>query len=131
MSLISLNNTRTLRAQARDIEIDILEEILAKLRFIVKEKQGEQEKLEEQQREKKAMIEKYRDILASEGISIDELTTLSQSGIKTKTKRHPRPAKYSFIDDKGQKKYWTGQGRTPIIISRGLDSGKSLDDFLI
>lgn len=130
MSLLSLNNIRTLRAQARDTTVDVLEEMLDKLRIVVQEKQEEQQKLEAQQRDKAAKLEKYRELLASEGISLDELTNQSQTVTKKKAKRSLRPAKYSYVDEKGQTKYWTGQGRTPSVISKELDNGKSLDDFL-
>ncbi|WP_312123587.1 H-NS family nucleoid-associated regulatory protein, partial [Pantoea vagans] len=46
-------------------------------------------------------------------------------------KRAPRPAKYSYTDENGEQKSWTGQGRTPAAIKKALDSGKSLDSFLI
>ena len=131
MSLLSLNNIRTLRAQARDTAVDVLEEMLDKFRVVVQEKQEEQQQLEAQQRDKAAKLEKYRELLASEGISLDELTTQSQTVTKTKAKRSPRPAKYTYVDEKGQTKYWTGQGRTPSVISKALDNGKSLDDFLL
>jgi len=128
---MSLNNIRTLRSQARDTAIDVLEEMLDKLRVVVQEKQEEQQQLEAQQRDKVEKLEKYRELLASEGISLDELTTQSQTVTKTKAKRSPRPAKYTYVDNKGQTKYWTGQGRTPSVISKALDNGKSLEDFLI
>ncbi len=39
--------------------------------------------------------------------------------------------KYKYTDENGQEKNWTGQGRTPAPIKAAIDSGKSLDDFLI
>lgn len=38
MSLLSLNNILTLRAQARETTVDVLEEMLDKLRIVVQEK---------------------------------------------------------------------------------------------
>jgi DNA-binding protein StpA len=49
----------------------------------------------------------------------------------TAKKRKPREAKYRFIDQNGEEKTWTGQGRTPKPIASALADGKSLDDFLI
>lgn len=50
----------------------------------------------------------------------------------TKAKRAQRPAKYSYVDENGETKTWTGQGRTPAVIKKAMDEqGKSLDDFLI
>ena len=37
--------------------------------------------------------------------------------IKVRKKREPRPAKYTYIDDAGEQKTWTGQGRTPVTCS--------------
>ncbi|WP_227592205.1 H-NS family nucleoid-associated regulatory protein, partial [Klebsiella pneumoniae] len=52
--------------------------------------------------------------------------------LTTKTKRAARPAKYSYVDENGETKTWTGQGRTPAVIKKAMDEqGKSLDDFLI
>ncbi len=49
-----------------------------------------------------------------------------------KSKRAQRPAKYEYIDENGESKTWTGQGRTPAVIKQAIDNeGKSLNDFLI
>ncbi|HBW5265460.1 TPA: H-NS histone family protein, partial [Klebsiella pneumoniae] len=50
---------------------------------------------------------------------------------KVRKKREPRPAKYAYVDDAGEQKTWTGQGRTPAPIKAQLDAGKTLEDFLI
>ena len=39
--------------------------------------------------------------------------------------------KYAFIDENGEHKTWTGQGRTPRPIQNALNKGKSLSDFEI
>jgi len=131
MSLIALNNIRTLRAQCRGLEVDVLEDMLDKLRIVVQEKQAAEQEHKAQQEEKAAKIEKYRELLASEGISLDEIMSQRQPATKDKAKRSPRPAKYAYTNEKGETKYWTGQGRTPSAISKQLDNGKVLDDFLI
>lgn len=48
-----------------------------------------------------------------------------------KAKREPRPAKYKYIDENGDEKTWTGQGRTPKAIAAALESGKTLEEFEI
>ena len=36
------------------------------------------------------------------------------------------------VDENGETKTWTGQGRTPAVIKKAIeDEGKSLDDFLL
>ncbi|EGU36842.1 H-NS family nucleoid-associated regulatory protein, partial [Vibrio scophthalmi] len=54
----------------------------------------------------------------------DLMTALAKQPIKSK--RAPRPAKYRYMDENGEEKTWTGQGRTPSAL---VD--KNLDDFLI
>jgi len=70
--------------------------------------------------------------MKADGISPTDLlgSELAQTGKSTK-KRKPREAKYRFIDQNGEEKTWTGQGRTPKPIASALAEGKSLDDFLI
>lgn len=61
----------------------------------------------------------------------DKYSVLSDYGLFRSAKRAPRPAKYKYVDEDGQEKNWTGQGRTPAVIKAAIDNGKSLDDFLI
>ena len=116
-----LNNICTLRAQARELPLTDLEEILEKLTVVVTERREEAEGEE---------LSKYREMLLADGIDPNELLGALESG-KKRTKRAPRPAKYSYTDENGEQKSWTGQGRTPAAIKKALDSGKSLDSFLI
>ena len=125
-----LNNVRTLRAQARELPLTDLEEILEKLTVVVTERREEAEAEETQNREKEEKLSKYREMLLADGIDPNELLGALESG-KKRTKRAPRPAKYSYTDENGEQKSWTGQGRTPAAIKKALDSGKSLDSFLI
>ena len=70
---------------------------------------------------------------SADGIDPNELLN-SLAAVKsgTKAKRAQRPAKYSYVDENGETKTWTGQGRTPAVIKKAMDEqGKSLDDFLI
>ncbi|WP_241576751.1 H-NS family histone-like protein [Rosenbergiella collisarenosi] len=131
MSLTSLNNIRTLRAQSRDIDLSVLEELFEKLQIVVQERQEEEAKIAAEAAEKEAKLVKFREMLESEGISLDELAVNSSPAGKTRAKREPRPAKYRYTDENGNTKSWTGQGRTPAIIAKALEDGKSLDDFLI
>jgi DNA-binding protein H-NS len=130
-SLKALNNIRTLRAQAREFTLSELEEMLEKLIIIVTERREESQAEEAAVREKAEKLAKYRDLLLGDGIDPTELLGALQSAGKTRSKRAPRPAKYKYTDEDGQEKNWTGQGRTPAVIKAAIESGKSLDDFLI
>ena len=103
-----LNNIRTLRAQARECTLETIEERTRKL-------------------------QQYREMLIADGIDPNELlNSMAAAKTGTKAKRAARPAKYSYIDENGETKTWTGQGRTPAVIKKAMDEqGKSLDDFLI
>nr|WP_310616452.1 H-NS family nucleoid-associated regulatory protein [Pantoea cypripedii] len=129
-SLKALNNIRTLRAQARELALADLEEMLEKFSVVVSERREESHAEEAAVREKAEKLAKYRELLLEDGIDPNELLgSLSSTG-KPRAKRAPRPAKYKYIED-GQEKHWTGQGRTPAVIKAAIESGKSLDDFLI
>jgi DNA-binding protein H-NS len=128
-SLKSLNNIRTLRAQAREVQLPELEEIIDKLNIVVSECREESHATEVALREKEEKLVKYRELLLQDGIDPNELLA-TQTAVKTHSKRTPRPAKYKYVED-GQEKLWTGQGRTPRVIKAAIDAGKYLEDFLI
>ncbi|ACS86382.1 H-NS family histone-like protein [Musicola paradisiaca] len=125
-----LNNIRTLRAQAREIDLETLEEMLEKLTTIVEERREEEASSQKHHAERQAKLEAIRAQLLEDGIDPAELL----EGVKAasaKPKRTPRPAKYKYTDENGIEQSWTGQGRTPKAIKEALDNGKILDDFLI
>ena len=72
-------------------------------------------------------------MLIADGIDPNELlSTMAAVKAGTKTKRAARPAKYSYVNENGETKTWTGQGRTPAVIKKAMDEqGKTLDDFLL
>ncbi len=126
-----LNNIRTLRAQAREVSLADLEEVLEKFETVVNERREAEAAIASEIKEKNEKLEKYRQMLLEDGIDLSELSALETSGGKTRSKRAPRPAKYQYTDENGETKSWTGQGRTPAVIKQALDAGKSLDAFLI
>lgn len=129
-SLKALNNIRTLRAQARDIQLSDLEEMLEKFSVVVSERREESQVNEAAVREKEEKLARYRDLLQQDGINPNELLgSLAPAG-KLRAKRAARPAKYKYVEE-GQEKQWTGQGRTPAVIKAAIEGGKSLEDFLI
>ncbi|MDH2997259.1 DNA-binding protein H-NS-like protein [Pasteurellaceae bacterium LFhippo2] len=132
MSILkTLSNIRSLRVVTRDCSLEQLEAILEKVEYVVNEKREEiaNQKLEEEKR--LASLNKYRELLEQDGLSVEELATLLGGDVSERKKREPRPAKYKFIDADGNTKTWTGQGRTPREIQQALDAGKTLADFAI
>ncbi|CAJ0991024.1 hypothetical protein FD729_03000 [Pantoea sp. Nvir] len=66
-SLKVLNNIRTLRAQAREIPLDTLEELLAKLTTIVEERREKEVSYLTQQEERSSKLEAVRPHLLEDG----------------------------------------------------------------
>ncbi|URN98392.1 DNA-binding protein StpA [Leclercia adecarboxylata] len=130
--LQNLNNIRTLRAMAREFSLDVLEDMLEKLRIVTEEKRNEQSELEQERAEQQQKISALLEMMKADGISAEDLlgSDLLNSSAQPK-KRKPRAAKYRYTDSDGSEKTWTGQGRTPKPIALALEEGKSLDDFLI
>ncbi|MCX9047166.1 DNA-binding protein StpA [Citrobacter portucalensis] len=129
--LKNLNNIRSLRAMAREFSVDVLEDMLEKFRVVTKERRDEEEQLQRQRAEQQAKINALLAQMQADGISPEELLSITPATARSVKKRQPRPAKYRFIDLNGETKTWTGQGRTPKPIAQALAAGNSLDDFLI
>lgn len=133
-SMKYLNNIRSLRAQSRDLSLETLQEIKEKLDALVDErvKEDSQAKAELEKRARK--LQQYRDMMEADGIHPSEVAEAMTAGsaLHRVKKRAARPAKYSYIDENGESKTWTGQGRTPAIIKKAIEEqGKKLDDFLL
>ncbi|WP_017346694.1 H-NS family histone-like protein [Pantoea sp. A4] len=126
-ALKSLNNIRTLRALVREMDVDMLDEMLDKFSVVVTERREEMASENAASQEKADKLAQYRAMLLNDGIDISELMGSAQ---ETKT-RAARPAKYRYTDEDGAEKTWTGQGRTPSPIKKAIDNGGSLEDFLI
>lgn len=130
----TLLNIRSLRVLAREeFTFEELEELQGKLSTVIEERRAEAEKEAAEAAEREAKLAEYAKKIAEDGIDLEDLVAaLSGTETKTKTrkKRQPRPAKYAYMLN-GERKTWTGQGRTPSVIQEALDKGQSLNDFLI
>ncbi len=129
----TLLNIRSLRAFARELTLEQLEEALDKLTLVVKECREIEAKEQEAKAAQQTRLAAIAKQIEREGIDVHALITAlsNESPQKSKAKRTPRPAKYRYVDANGQEKTWTGQGRTPQAIQKQLDEGKSLEDFSI
>ena len=127
-----LTNLRSLRAAVRELTLEQAESALEKLQTAVEEKRANEAELIKAETERKERLAKYKELMEKEGITPEELQEIfGTTATSAKAKRPPRPAKYAFIDENGECKTWTGQGRTPRPIQNALNSGKSLSDFEI
>jgi len=112
-----LNNIRTLRAQARECTLETLEEMLEKLEVVVNERREEDSQAAAEIEERTRKLQQYREMLIADGIDPNELLqTMAATKATGKAKRAARPAKYKYVDENGENKTWTGQGRTPAVI---------------
>ncbi|VEC15690.1 DNA binding protein [Citrobacter portucalensis] len=127
--LKNLNNIRSLRAMAREFSVDVLEDMLEKFRIVTKERRDEEEQLQRQRAEQQAKINALLAQMQADGISPEELLSITPATARSVKKRQPRPAKYRFIDLNGETKTWTGQGRTPKPIAQALAAGNLLMTF--
>ncbi|HHE3581796.1 TPA: H-NS family nucleoid-associated regulatory protein [Pasteurella multocida] len=127
-----LTNVRSLRVLARETSLEQLEIALEKFSLVVEEKREAEAKAEREIAERQARIAKLKESLIQEKITAQELAILlGQESQSQRKKREPRPAKYKYIDENGEERTWTGQGRTPKVIQKALDAGKSLSSFEI
>ncbi|ELH4234359.1 H-NS histone family protein [Vibrio fluvialis] len=128
----TLLNIRSLRAYARELTLEQLEEALDKLTIVVQERKESEEEERAEREAQEAKLAAIAEQIAKDGIDVDALITALAGETKTKAKgkRAPRPAKYKYIDN-GVEKTWTGQGRTPSVIQKALDEGKSLEEFAL
>jgi DNA-binding protein H-NS len=128
-----LLNIRSLRAVARDLTLEQLEEGLAKLTSVVEERRLDEAEDRKSREERERKISEYMNMLRADGIDPAELFPVGASAPGEKvSKRAPRPAKYQYTDENGEHRTWTGQGRQPVAIRKAIEEqGKTLDDFLI
>lgn len=131
--LKALNNIRTLRALAREMPLESLQEIYDKFNTVVDERREDENQARAQLEAHSQKIAKYIKLLEGDGLSVDDLfIAKARSKTSSRTKRAARPAKYQYKDENGEIKTWTGQGRTPAVIKKAIEQkGKKLDDFLI
>lgn len=131
--LKALSNIRSLRVVARETSLSQMEAILEKLTLVVEEKRESTKAQEYADAQRRERLKQYREMLAKDGVSQEELAALLDGVIEAKKResREKRPAKYRFIDENGNEKTWTGQGRTPRPIQVALNAGKKLADFKI
>ncbi|ENY71449.1 H-NS family histone-like protein [Aeromonas diversa] len=127
-----LLNIRSLRAACREMTLEQLNEGLEKLQSIVDERQQEAAASHAAQAEHLRKLQEFSEMLKEAGIDPSELvgSPAATESKKKGAKRAQRPAKYRYMDN-GTEKTWTGQGRTPAVIAKALEEGKTLEDFAI
>ncbi|QYK05829.1 H-NS family histone-like protein [Shewanella zhangzhouensis] len=122
-----LTHARRLKASVKDLSVDELKDVYNKLSKIIAEREEEAIADAEANAERLAKIAELQKMIESAGLSLDDLGDVPT---KVKSKRAPRPPKYS-IEVGGETVTWTGQGRMPTVFKEQVQNGRSIEDFLI
>lgn len=129
----TLSNQRSIRAFVRASDFDWLLEVQEKLAAAIEERrdevQVEKRQLEEREKQRQELLE----LIASQGFDVASLLTPADQQPATKGKRKPsvnRKPKYQYHEN-GELKFWAGVGRKPKPIQAAVESGESLESFLI
>lgn len=118
---------KTLKKFLRECDYLFLKNLLPEISEALETKriQYDAEQAEKAEREKK--LTELKALIASEGFSIAELSDDHREEKRTSS---PRKPKYVYTEN-GVQKYWSGVGRMPLPIKTAIESGESLDNFLI
>lgn len=124
-----ITHARRFKSAIKELGVEQLEEIQIKLQKIIDDRIEEEAaaKIENAERFKK--IRGYLESLAADGIDLDELHEGPSS--EKKRKRPARRPKYEIWNEAGEHITWTGQGRMPNVFKARIESGETLDTFLI
>lgn len=123
-----LTHVRRFKAAVKDLSVEELRDLAAKLDKILVERESMEEEEQQAIAARNAKIEEIRQQMEAVGLSIDDLGGVAVKA--TSKKRAPRPAKYQIEVD-GEMVQWTGQGRMPTVFKNEINKGRSMDDFLI
>ena len=122
-------HARRLKTAVKELSIEQLEEIKSKLQTIIDERIAEEAEEKQENADRIEKIRKYKEMLAADGIDLEDLATELSSG--DQRKRAPRQPKYEVWNEDGERITWTGQGRMPNIFKAKIEAGEPLDTFLI
>lgn len=129
-----IRHERRLNAALKDVSVKELRDIQQKLANVIKKREEEEAELERELQKKQEKIAELKRTMQEAGIDISDILEEEIGGEKLrqpKRKRAPKPPKYEFTDENGERKTWTGQGRMPKALQKALDNGRPLEDFLI
>ncbi|EKN3735349.1 H-NS histone family protein [Yersinia enterocolitica] len=120
-----LSSSRNMKQFIKRCDYGLLIDLQNKLDIHISEWAAQQEKEQEAIQLRNEKRSELLALIVSEGFSLEELITAA--AIKTRSRRR---MKYQYRDGDSIKK-WSGVGRVPRSIQERLNSGATLDDFLI
>jgi DNA-binding protein H-NS len=123
-----ITHARRFKSALKELGVEQLEEVKIKLQKIIDDRIAEEKTALAENTERNEKIRKIREMLEKEGIEPDEL--LDDSSPKHR-KKAMRQLKYELWTEAGKHITWTGQGRMPHVFKARIETGDSLDTFLI
>jgi DNA-binding protein H-NS len=121
-------HARRFKSAVKELGVEQLEEVKIKLQKIIDDRIAEEKAAEVENAERNEKIRKLRELLVAEGIEPDELLDGSSEKQGRRAMRQP---KYEIWNEAGEHITWTGQGRMPNVFKARIETGESLDTFLI
>lgn len=122
-----LSSKTRIRSLFKDVHVEDLERIVARLNEVLAEKQETRQKEEEKRQEKLANIENIKKLMADNGVSMDDLGGLDQEGTQ-KRRRNVQKYTFEYQTEAGDSVQWQGAttGRLPRDFQAYLErTGKS------
>lgn len=123
-----ITHARRFKSALKELGVEQLEEVKIKLQKIIDDRIAEEKTAQVENAERNEKIRKLRELLATEGIEPDELLDGSSEKQGRRAMRQP---KYEIWNEAGEHITWTGQGRMPNVFKVRIETGESLDTFLI
>ena len=123
-----ITHARRLKSALNELGVEQLEEVKIKLQKIIDDRIAEEKAAQLENAVRNEKILEIRELLRQEGIDPGELL----DGFSEKQRRQAmRQPKYEIWNEAGGHITWTGQGRMPNIFKARIETGESLDTFLI
>lgn len=121
----SLTRKNSLRKQCQELGVAELEKVMSDLGDIIEEKREEEAEKARVEAAKAEAIKAIRQQMQEAGIDLDELVDQVDSSPRKSVK-----AKYQIEDENGEKHYWSGRGRTPVIFAEYMEKHNITKDQL-
>lgn len=128
-----LTHARRLNAATKDLTVAELKEVADKLDGVIAKRKEDEAELMRIEQEKQIHIDRIRREMEAAGLDAGDILghDAVAAGAKPVRKRAPKPPKYEYTDENGERRTWTGQGRNPRPIQQAINAGGSKEDFLI
>lgn len=123
-----LNLSELKKMSRTDGFMDVLLSIKDKLELIIEQRREEESFSIKKMAEKQRKIKMYRELLAQDGISPNELLP-NKPLLKTTQILKSKKETYVYQDG-GKRKFWSGKGRMPSKIKKTISSGGALESFI-